>query len=171
MKVLSALFGWLLYGLAAIACALLLFLIALICADVLFRFIDRTGVRWANEVSEYTLYLITFLSAPFLLRSGQHIRVDLVLRVLPAKAAWKLECFIDVSGVAISGMLLISSLRAVAASYTDNALIIKSLTFPEWWLLAPVPFCMLLLGMEFAFRLHRLITGPKQMRDEATSAA
>ena len=53
----------------------------MICADVLLRNVrivpGLLGVAWANEVSEYALYLITMLTAPWLLRQGQHIRVDI----------------------------------------------------------------------------------------------
>ena len=45
------------------------------------------GLPWSNEVSEYILYLVTLLSAPWLLRRGQHIRVDILLRALPARLA------------------------------------------------------------------------------------
>jgi len=37
-----------------------------------------------------SLYLITLLTAPGLLRIGQHIRIDIVLRVLPARVGWLL---------------------------------------------------------------------------------
>jgi hypothetical protein len=41
--------------------------------------------------------------------------------------------------------------------------------FPEWWLLAPLPFCFLLLAIEFVFRFHRLMRGERARRIEATS--
>jgi TRAP-type C4-dicarboxylate transport system permease small subunit len=168
---LSRRFGWLLYGLASIACLLLMALILLICADVTLRTVNRTGVPWANEVSEYVLYLITFLSAPMLLRQGQHVRVDLILRALPPRIAWCMEWIVDISGVAISAIFFVSSLRAASASYTEASLVMKGLSFPEWWLLVPVPACMLLMSVEFAFRLHRLVAGERKMREEATSVA
>ena len=60
----------------------------MICADVLLRNVaHRAGdarARVGNEVSEDILYLITLLAAPWLLRQGQHIRVDILLRALPA---------------------------------------------------------------------------------------
>ena len=42
---------------------------------------------------------------------------------------------------------------------------------PEWWLLAPLPLCFLLLAIEFLFRMRRLAIGPVGPRDEAISAA
>ena len=60
------------------------------------------GIAWSNEVSEDILYLVTLLSAPWLLRQGQHIRVDIVLRALPARLGWLLEWLGDMLGLACS---------------------------------------------------------------------
>ena len=46
------------------------------------------------------LYLLTMLAAPWLLREGRHIRVDIVLRVLPPRAAYACEWIADVLGLA-----------------------------------------------------------------------
>jgi TRAP-type transport system small permease protein len=168
---LTRYYGALLYALAGAACFLLAVLTVIICADVILRFVNRSGVPWANEVSEYILYLITFLSAPHLLREGQHIRVDLLLRALQPRVAWAIEWFVDLSGIVISAIFFVSALRALQASFSEGSLILKILKFPDWWLLVPVTVCMLLLGIEFGFRLHRLAIGPRRMREEATSAA
>jgi len=46
-----------------------------------------------------SLYLITLLTAPGLLRMGQHIRIDVVLRVLPPRVGWLLEWLGDILGL------------------------------------------------------------------------
>jgi TRAP-type transport system small permease protein len=171
IRALARCYGAVLWALAALACLLLLALIGLVCADVALRVVNRSGVTWANEGSEYILYLMTFLSAPYLMRKGYHVRVDLLLRALRPRAAWVMEWIVDISGIVISCVFLMSAYRAVHASFAEGSLILKEFRFPEWWLLAPVPVCMLLLTLEFVFRLHRLATGERKMRDEATSAA
>ena len=54
-------------------------------ADVGLRNLGSAGMPWSNEVSEDILYLVTLLAGPWLLRQGQHIRVDILLRALPAQ--------------------------------------------------------------------------------------
>src|SRR5574340_632559 len=89
---LSSLYGRLLDALALGGCAVLFAMMLLICADVLLRNVRLIpgvyGISWSNEVIEYALYLITLLTAPWLLRRGQHIRIDVLLRVIPARRAW-----------------------------------------------------------------------------------
>ena len=86
---ISASYGALLTGLLWIANVFLFVMMIIICADVVFRNMPWLGLqlRWANQVSEYVIYGITFLAAPWLLRRGQHVRVDIVLNLLPPRAA------------------------------------------------------------------------------------
>ena len=85
---LSAAYERLLNGLAALAALTLLGAVLLITADIVLRNITRVGFPWANEVSEYALFGITVLTAPWLLRRGQHVRIDLALTLVPSRAAW-----------------------------------------------------------------------------------
>ena len=63
-------------ALAYVAALLLLAMVVMVTADIVLRNLTRTGFPWANEVSEYALYVITLLTAPWLLRRGQHVRID-----------------------------------------------------------------------------------------------
>ena len=82
MAVLSRCYGTLLDALMVVAALLVLGMTLMIGGDVASRNIGYGGIAWSNEVSEYILYLVTLLSAPWLLRRGQHIRVDILLPVL-----------------------------------------------------------------------------------------
>ena len=70
------------------------------------RNLTRGGFAWANEVSEYALYLITLLTAPWLLRRGQHVRLDLVLTLVPPRVAWLMEAVGDSLGFAVCLVLV-----------------------------------------------------------------
>jgi TRAP-type C4-dicarboxylate transport system permease small subunit len=171
MARLSHWFGRLLEALLLVACLLLLVMTLLIGADVLLRNIGMGGIAPSNEISEDIIYLVTLLAAPALLRHGQHIRVDIVLRALPAKVGWLLEWLGDLLGIVCCCYFVWYGLRVVAASFSSGALSIKTLIMPEWWLLAPRPCACALLSIEFLFRMHRLAQGEQRPRDDAVSAA
>jgi len=172
---LSDLYGRLLSALAYCACAVLFAMMLMICADVLLRnvamFPGVQGLPWSNELTENMLYLITMFSAPYLLRQGQHIRVDILLRALPRQVAWHFEWFTDTLAFACCIALAYYGARATFASYDSGALTIKSLVTPEWWFLAPLPVAFLLLAVEVLFRLRRLWQGERGPRDDAVSAS
>src|SRR5918994_7924635 len=95
MQKLETAYGRLLEVLALAACALIFGMMLMICADVFLRNVrivpGMVGIEWANEISEGMLYVITMLTAPWLLRRGQHIRVDIVLRAVPQRVGWLFE--------------------------------------------------------------------------------
>lgn len=171
MLTVSRWYGRVLDAMMLVAGVLLLIMTVMIGADVVLRNVGAGGVAVSNELSEDILYLITLLTAPWLLRQGQHIRVDIVLRVLPHRIAWLLEWVGDVIGVTCCLYFVWYGLRVAAASYAGGAMSIKTLVTPEWWLLAPLPIAFALLTVEFVFRMHRLALAEHGPRDDAVSAA
>jgi TRAP-type transport system small permease protein len=171
MLTLSRCYGRLLDGMLGIACGLLLFMTLMIGADVLLRNLGLGGVPPSNELSEDCLYLITLLAAPGLLRQGQHIRIDIVLRALPWRAGWLLEWLGDAIGIMCCLFFVWYGARVAAASFANGSLSIKTLVTPEWWLMAPMPIAFTLLAIEFVFRMHRLATGAQRPREDAVSAS
>jgi TRAP-type C4-dicarboxylate transport system permease small subunit len=164
-------YGRLLEVLTLLACFLLLTMTLLIGADVLLRNVGLGGIAPGNELSEDIIYLLTLLAAPGLLRQGQHIRVDIVLRVLPDKVGWLLEWLGDILGLICCLYFVWYGARVAAASFASGALSIKTLVLPEWWLLAPLPLAFVLLGVEFLFRMYRLALAERRPRDDAVSAS
>lgn len=175
MEKLSALYGKLLDGLALLACAILFLMMLMICGDVLLRNLPlipgMRGIAWSNEVSESMLYLITMLVAPWILRRGQHIRVDIVLVVLPRRVAWYCEWVADVLAFACCLIIMVYGFSAAATSYKAGSMVIKTLVTPEWWALAPLPIAFALLAIEVLFRMQRLYAGERGPRHDAVSAA
>jgi TRAP-type transport system small permease protein len=168
---LAAAFGRLLDALALAAALILFAMVAIVTADIVLRNILGAGFVWADEVSEYSLYVMTLLTAPWLLRRGQHVRLDVILVLVPARAAWVMEATGDVLGFIVSLVLLRYGLAATLESWRIGAITIKNLVFPEWWLLAPLPIAFALIAVEFVFRFWRLLAGERTRRIEATSVS
>jgi TRAP-type C4-dicarboxylate transport system permease small subunit len=80
-----------------------------------------------------------------------------------------MEVLADVVGIVTCLVLGRYSLIMTLDSWRIGSITIKNLVFPEWWLLAPLPLVLLLLTIEFVFRLHGLFTGGRGPRTEATS--
>jgi len=169
MTRLSSLFARLFDALAVIAALILLAMVALVTADIIMRNTLGAGFAWANEISEYALYIITLLTAPWLLRRGQHVRIDMALVLVPPRLAWAMEALADIVGLAASLVLLWYGTIMTVQSLRLGSLTIKNLVFPEWWLLAPLPICLALVAIEFVFRFQRLLGAPRTRRVEATS--
>ncbi|MBO0765994.1 MAG: TRAP transporter small permease [Hyphomicrobiaceae bacterium] len=168
---MSNVFGRVLESLMLAACLLLLAMTLIIGADVITRNTGLGGIAWSGEASEDIIYLLTLMAAPWLLRQGQHIRVDILLRALPGKAAWLMEWAGDILGLACSLYFVWYGWQVLAASYAAGAITIKTLITPEWWMLAPLPASFLLLAIEFLCRMHRLARAERVARTDAVSAS
>jgi TRAP-type C4-dicarboxylate transport system permease small subunit len=173
MERIEAAYGKLLEALALVACVLVFGMTLMICADVLLRNVrivpGVAGLEWSTEISEAMLYLITMLTAPWLLRRGQHIRVDIVLRAVPKRIGWGFEWAVDALGLACCLVITYYGVRAALASYQAGALTIRTLVTPEWWLLSVLPAAFLALSLEMVLRMRRLYLGERAPRDDAVS--
>lgn len=172
---LSAGYDRLLAALALAGCAILLAMMAIIVADVALRNIALPGLpqglAWSNEISELMLYLITMCVAPWLLRQGQHIRVDILLQAVPKRLAWVFEWVGDVIGLVCCAVIAWHGAHAAWSSHASGAVNIKTLVTPEWWALAPLPVVFVLLAIEMLFRMHRLARSERGPRADAVSAS
>ena len=171
MDVLSRWYGHLLDVLMLVAALLVLVMTLMIGGDVLLRNLGAGGISWSNEVSEYILYLVTLLSAPWLLRKGQHIRVDILLRAVPKRTAYAMEWLGDAAGLACALYFVVYGWRVAAASHGAGAISLKTLVLQEWWMLAVMPAAFLLVAVEFVFRMHRLMSAELGPRADAVSAS
>src|SRR2546427_3119245 len=133
MPALSGIFARVFDALAIAAALILLAMVAIVTADIVLRNSTGGGFAWANEVSEYSLYLMTLLTAPWLLRRGQHVRLDIVLTVVPPRIAWLMEAVGDLLGFCVSVILVRYGAAMTYDSWRLGAITIKNLVFPEWW--------------------------------------
>src|SRR5204863_532859 len=104
-------------------------------------------------------------------RRGQHVRIDLVLTLVPPRVAWLMEATGDITGFFVCLVMMRYGVQMVVDSAVLGSLTIKNLVFPEWWLLAPLPLIFALVAAEFVFRFDRLRQGGRGRRIEATSVS
>ena len=135
-------------ALAMLAGAVLAADILLITAEVLFRNMGWRGLGWASDVIEYSLPLSTLLVAPWLVAQKGHVKLDLLVErmasphrdLLFRATMWLAAC--------VTGVLVYASVLLAVDTYNSGALVMKSLVFPEWWVMAAVPPLFLLIAIE-----------------------
>jgi TRAP-type C4-dicarboxylate transport system permease small subunit len=120
------------------------------------------SIWWMYEAVEYALYVGVFIAAPWVLRQGAHVRVDVAVAALPARLSLRLEQALDVAGVLLCLLLCFYGIRAAISEFQDGTLPDKDLRIANWYMLAVFALSFLLLAIEFALRLRRVggETGP-----------
>lgn len=148
-------FARLLGAFAVFGAILGLLMVAVVSADVLLRVFGGRGIVWSGELSEYGLYLMTLSVAPWLLRHGQHVKIDVLSSRVPGRAGRLLEQAVDVVGAIICGVIAWYGFAMVVESREAGSTIVKNLAFAEWILLMPLPMAFVLLAIEFGLGLLR----------------
>jgi TRAP-type C4-dicarboxylate transport system permease small subunit len=137
--------------------------------DVAVRNAAGGGIAWLVDVLEYAMLVATFLAAPWVLREGAHVTIDLLASALPRRLARWLDVGASGLGTIISAIIVLYSMQAVIRAYAQGSLILKTIVFPEWWPFAVVPFGMALLTVEFLRLFIRALRGlharPRHQRE------
>ncbi len=153
---------WLNGQLVRMLCVLAVLLIAAmmlgISAEVLMRIAGGASIPGLIELTEYALFASTFFVAPYLLRTNEHIRVDLVIARLDPGKARIVECGVLGVIMAISVITGVIATVLLLRSYREGTLVFKDLIFPQWWLDWIIPLsslAMLLQALELLVALVR----------------
>jgi len=129
--------------------------VVVVCLDVAARSLKLFPTPWAPDVSEYLLYGITFLGAPWVLREDGHIAIEIFVERLGARARRVVRTAADALGAAVCAVLLYYACRALWRSYAAHNLVYETFVFPEWYLYSLAPPVFLLLLLLFLRRFRR----------------
>ena len=144
----SALKGFVLLFGAAVG-----FIAVTVSMNIFLRLFGVPTVEWVGEVAEYSIYVGAFAAAPWVLRLGLHVRIDILSKTLPRAGARALDLVADSVGLAICLFIAYFSAGAAYNSFEHGSSIYKSLVIPEWPLLAVIPISFVLLAIEFVLRI------------------
>jgi len=152
-------YDWLIEAGAVLAAASIAFIAVGVTLDVLVRAFNLGAIKWMLELSEYLLFAMTFLGAPWVLREGAHAGVDILVASLPPRLQRVSGGIANLLGLATSAAFLWFGGMAAQSARAAGTLIYKTVVFPEWWVLALIPLCGLLLIVEFLRRIARALRG------------
>lgn len=166
VSLIARIYAFLLHLCGLIAGVIVGAIAVLITGEVVMRNLSGRTVPWLLEASEYGLFIAAFLGAPWVLRLGGHVRVDVLLNVASTTGRRWTELAGDILAAAVCAILCFFGTAAVIDSAGAGMMIYKSIIIPEWWVLAFVPLSFLLLTVEFVRRAVRAARGLTDDADE-----
>lgn len=170
LETIDRFFGRLNHGLGyLVAISIALFALS-ISGDLAMRRLGLGNMPWLYELIEYVLYAGVFLAAPWVLREGAHVRVDLLLTALPRGVALQLERVLDVVGAVVCAALCYYGWRAGLEAFVGDSRQFKTLVVHDWWLMAIFTVSLFLLAVEFLLRLRRTAAAFADIDDPASKA-
>jgi len=114
-------------------------------AQITMRGVFNVPLAGAEELAKYFLICLTFLAASYVTREGGQIRMEEFQFLLPPKPRWILQLVIELSGIAVFGVLFVASVVTVTRNLNS---VTPVLEIPFWLFFAPLVLGSALLVVE-----------------------
>ena len=142
---------------AVLGAGLLSMIAAIICFEVLIRWLGGASQLWVIEVSEYALLFITFLGAPYLLEKNLHVVMDLVYDSLSGRWRLLLQLMNATIGFALCAVLTVVGISVVIEQFDLGVRQVTVMRPQSWWITAALPVGMALMAVQFLDQIIRTL--------------
>ena len=132
---------------AVIARGMLVLMIGLVVVDVIARYVFNSPLGFASEFVMYLLVGVTLLAANYVLREKGHIKVDVMVNLLPPKAQAWLLVVTDAASIFVVIIMLIQCIKITVKSFAFKTISITAMGTPLGivQLMMPIGFGLLLI--------------------------
>ena len=125
--------------------ALLAALIVTPLAQIVMRGIFNVPMAGAEELARYFLITLTFIGASYVTEQGGQIRMEEMQAVVPPRPRWILQLGIELSGIAMFGVLATAGIITVLNNLNNQT---ATLEMPFWLFMGPLVVGSVLLVVE-----------------------
>src|SRR4029079_13727047 len=148
MRLIFWLNGWLVRILCVLAVLAIAVMAIGVSAEVVLRMFNFPSIMGLIELTEYGLFISTFFMAPHLLRTNEHIRVDIAMARVDPATARVFEYFVLTAIIVVCVVTGPVSTSMLIGTFRAGTLIFKDLIIPQWWLDWIIPLTSLVLGLQ-----------------------
>lgn len=149
MRAFIRLYDLLLYSMAFIAAATLIWLMVSVVTSVAMRNFGMQSFAWLFTSAEYGLLYMTMLGAPWLVREKGHVHIELVTAALPRYLRRIVSRIIAAACVAVSLILAWYGLELFLTNIERNDYDVRAYFFPRWMLTISFPIAFSIMAIEF----------------------
>ncbi len=167
MAIILRWYDWFLAACGVVSGYMVALIAIAICAEVFSRNLGFGAIRGVLESVEYGLVLMTFAGTTAVFRAQRHIRVEILVVVLPPLGRLIVETVARLVVLAVVLGMTYATAKAALLAHGDGSTIRRFLTVPEWLPIALTLFGFALLCLE---ALRQLLT-PREAGDEVSRVA
>ncbi len=146
-----------LYAFVVAAVAILVALVCGVTFEVVMRYAFNKPTRWVVEFSEYALLYLAFLGGAWVLKEEGHVKVELLIEVLPPQVRQMLHTVTSLVGAGVCGLFCWVSAGYIWEIYGTGEILFKSVLVKKWVVMAIIPPGLFLLTLQF---IRRAFTRP-----------
>ncbi len=150
MRALTRVYDALLYFMALIAAATLIWLMVSVVVSVAMRNLGVQPYAWLFTSAEYGLLYMTMLGAPWLVREKGHVHIELVTAALPPRLRRVVSRAVAAACVLVSLILAWYGLQLFLTNIERNDYDVRAYFYPRWMLTITFPIAFSFMAVEFA---------------------
>lgn len=120
--------------------------------EVVSRYFLGSPTNWTNDLAEYTMVWATFLLAPWLVRTGGHISIDIFVAAMRTKARRTVGIFVELAAAAVCAIGCWQSCITTYDVFERGLMVAKTWSVPQYLLYLPIPIGFGLMTIEFVRR-------------------
>lgn len=138
-------------------CAIVPFIMFAVSYEVTMRYFFGFVTLWLNDVTGYLMLALTFLGGAFVMARDGHTQVDIVVEHTSAGIKRRLTFVNTVLVLLVALVMAAASGFTVVDSYQRNLAMMGIVEVPRWIVLSPIFVGSVLLAIERARRLLKLL--------------
>ncbi|WBU56299.1 TRAP transporter small permease [Paracoccus sediminicola] len=147
---LNRIYLGILNGMAVFAGLMLVWLLVAIVLAVVIRNLGAQPSAWFFLSTEYAMFYLTLLGAPWLVRKKGHVHIELLTSVLSPTALNILSRFVAAICTITSLVLAWKGLELVLMNIERSDYDVRAFFVPKWILTIAFPISFTLMAIEFA---------------------
>lgn len=147
---LFRLYSLVIYGMAAMSGATLVWLMVSVVLSVGMRNLGIQPFAWLFTSAEYGLLYMTMLGAPWLVRAKGHVHIELVTAALPEGARQVVSRGVALTCVIVCVILAWKGADLLLTNIERNDYDVRAYFFPRWILTISFPVSFGLMAIEFS---------------------
>ncbi len=151
----SRVLDFLIFAGAVLAVAILVALVASVAFEVVMRYFLNRPTRWVVEFSEYALLWLAFLGGAWVLREEAHVKVEMLVETLPARAQEITHIVTSLVGMVMCALFCWVSAVFILELYDSGEVLFRSIQVKKWAVMSVMAPGLLLLTLQFMRRAWR----------------
>ena len=129
-----------------------LVIMLIVCLEVTMRYFFGNPISWAVEVSEFSIWFITFLGMAWLLKEEGHVNVEFLLDFLTPKNRNLLNFLTSMVGAAMCLAMFVYGAQSTWIAFEIGRVTRTAMMVKQWPLLIVLPVCFFFLFIQFIRR-------------------
>ncbi len=150
MQLLGRTYRFVLYAMAWIAGATLVWLMVSVILSVVMRNAGMQPFAWLFTSAEYGLLYMTMLGAPWLVREKGHVHIELVTAALPPGVRSIVSRMVALLCVLVCLVLAYKGVELLLTNLERKDFDVRAYYFPKWILTIAFPISFGLMTVEFS---------------------